>query len=106
MNRFLLALSAAAACAGLGACVDDNYYPRQAADFYVHHPVAYDGYYDDFYGNVYDGYWGDEGFYYSMGEGQPFAVDRANHFRHEDGGQGFHAFHGGVHSGGARGAKG
>ncbi len=98
MNRFLLALSVGAVCAGLGACANENYYPRQTADFYIHHPVAYDGYYDDFYGNVYDGYWGDEGFYYTMGENQPFLVDRANHFRREDGGQGFHAFHGGVHS--------
>jgi hypothetical protein len=65
-------------------------------------PVAYDAYYDDYYGPFYDGYWGGDGeFYYSDGEGHPFRhADRA-HFRH-DGASGFHAVHGlgGMHAGG------
>jgi hypothetical protein len=102
VKRIFLVLGAGAACIGLGACVDHVYSARQPADFYVNHPVAYDGYYDDFYGAIYDGYWGDEGFYYSKRMGEPFLVDHGNHFRREAG-PGFHAFHGGVHK--AVGAK-
>ena len=34
-------------------------------------PVYYDGYYDSYYGPMYDGYWGDDNFFYYSG-GQPF----------------------------------
>ncbi len=59
-------------------------------------PVAYDGFYDGYYGPFYDGYWGNDGFfYYSDGEGHAFRRDEANHFRH-NGGMGFHGVHGRV----------
>src|ERR1700761_9550505 len=97
MKPLIIALSIGAACAGLAACADD-YGPRGGVAYYEHHPVGYDGYYDDFYGPFYDGYWGDGGFFYSTGPGVPFVIDSGNHFRHENA-AGFHSFHGGMHRG-------
>ena len=69
-------------------------------------PVAYDAYYDDYYGPFYDGYWGGDGeFYYTDGAGHPFRHAERGHFRHDAAG-GFHPVHGlggggGMHGGGA-----
>jgi hypothetical protein len=55
--------------------------------------INYDGYYDGYYGPMYDGYWGDDNFFYhSGGLGQPFVRDEGSHFRHEAG-AGFNSFH-------------
>lgn len=79
MNRpltfALLALSTVplAACAGTGVAVA-----------YAPGPYAYDGWYDGYYGPIYDGYWGDDGyFYYRHGEGEGAYVrgDRAHFAR-------------------------
>lgn len=103
MKRPFLALCIAGlAAAGLSACADGHYSgaPRgSGVAYYEHGPVGFDGYYDDSYGPFYDGYWGDGGFYYSTGEGRPYQLDRANHFRHDAAG-GFHGVHGGVHANG------
>jgi hypothetical protein len=48
-------------------------------------PYAYDGWYDGYYGPIYDGYWGDDGYFYYRhheGEGAFVRGDR-NHFAHE-----------------------
>jgi hypothetical protein len=97
MNTLRASLLAAAVLA-LGAC---------ATGYYGPHPVAYDGYYDDFYGPFYDGYWGDDGgFYYTDGPHHPFHRDAGGHFRH-DMAQGFHPVHGlGGHGGGHAGGEG
>jgi len=61
----------------LAACVDDVGLRIDAPG-----PYAYDGWYDGYYGQVYDGYWGNDGyFYYRHGEGEGAYVrgDR-NHF--------------------------
>ena len=56
-------------------------------------PVYYDGYYDGYYGPLYDGYWGDDNFFYHSGsKGQPFIRDENNHFR-RDPATGFNSFH-------------
>lgn len=105
MKRTLIALSLGAALIGVSACASGYYGPGpgpQGGVFYEHNPVAYDGYYDDFYGPFYDGYWGDGGFYYSTGEGRPYVRDEGNHFRHESM-DGMHSFHGGMHTGGGHG---
>jgi hypothetical protein len=65
-------------------------------------PIYYDGYYDGYYGPMYDGYWGDDGFfYYSGGRGQPFVRDAGNHFRRDAAGgfSSFHNAHMGPHAG-------
>lgn len=65
-------------------------------------PVYYDGYYDGYYGPLYDGYWGDDGFfYYSGGPGRPFVPDRGNHFKRTaaSGFTAFHQAHMGPHAG-------
>ncbi len=78
------------AAIGLSAC---------ESDFHHHGPyagvdVAYvDGYYDDAYGPVYDGYWGDgDAFYYRDRAGGEFRRDDAHHFS-RGGGNGFHPMH-------------
>lgn len=94
MKRIILALTFGAACAGLGACAEDGYYYGPHDHYYSHRPVAYDGWYDGYYGPIYDGYWGDGGFYYSTGEGRPYVLDRDGHFGHE-GREGWSEIHGG-----------
>lgn len=91
MKKTLLALLGAlplAACAG-------GYYGGPAGPG----PIAYDGYYDDYYGQIDDGYWGDgDVFYYRPHGHGRYVPDRAHHFRHDMGGGqpmgGFHPMHG------------
>ena len=58
--------------------------------------VAYDGYYDDYYGPIYDGYWGNDGFYYRGHAGDKFQRDNSQHFRREAA-QGYHHIGGTAH---------
>jgi hypothetical protein len=86
MRKMLIALGAAGLAMTVSACADYGYGPHRGGP----EAMAYDGYYDDFYGPFYDGYWGDDGaFWYTLGEGRPFVRDEHGHFRH-DGPQGFH----------------
>jgi hypothetical protein len=86
------AIGLAAAIAALGACAEGYGYGYGG-------PVGYAGYYDDYYGPVYDGYWGGDGaFYYSPGPGRPYARDDRGHFRH-DAASGFHGWRGHGHGG-------
>lgn len=62
---------------GLGGCATDGYYGGHLGNGYAS-PYAYDGWYDGYYGPIYDGYWGNDGyFYYRSG-------DRDRHFRRGD----------------------
>lgn len=45
--------------------------------------VGYDGYYDGFYGPIYDGYWKGGYFYWRDRDDHPFRRDDARHFRRE-----------------------
>jgi hypothetical protein len=58
--------------------------------------VAYDDFYDDYYGPIYDGYWGGDGFYYRSQAGGGFHRDDGQHFRREAA-QGFHRIGGTAH---------
>jgi hypothetical protein len=60
MKHFVALAGIAAAALSLGACADDMY----SGGVYWGGPVAYDGWYDGYYGNVYDGYWGSDGYFY------------------------------------------
>jgi hypothetical protein len=44
--------------------------------------VGYDGYYDGYYGPIYDGYWRGEHFWWRDRVDHPFRRDDAHHFRH------------------------
>ncbi|MBV9841300.1 MAG: hypothetical protein JOY99_07170 [Sphingomonadaceae bacterium] len=80
----------------LAACAAD-YYGGPAGPG----PIAYDGFYDDYYGPIYDGYWGDgDVFYYRTGEHGHFRADRSGHFRHDMPGGGFAGTAGGPGAGG------
>lgn len=90
MNNNLKMISGASAFLALAGCAS------------VDGSVYYDGYYDGYYGPLYDGYWGDDNFfYYSGGRGQPFIRDEGNHFRHNPGAglSSFHNAHSGPHAG-------
>ena len=73
--KLLIATLAASAALGLAACESDGYYDGGggfSAGYYGHGPryVWYDGWYDNFYGPVYDGYWGPGGaFFYRTAPG-------------------------------------
>ena len=58
--------------------------------------VAYDGYYDDYYGPIYDGYWDSGAFYYRNHEGEGFRRDDGQHFRHAAS-TGYHHVRGTAH---------
>ena len=58
--------------------------------------VAYDGYYDDYYGPIYDGYWEGGVFFYRNNEGEGFRRGDAQHFRHQAS-TGFHHIGGTAH---------
>jgi hypothetical protein len=85
-------LGAAAIAALLSACASDD--GRHHHHAYVVGGIDYDGFYDDYYGPIQDGYWGtDNYFYYQDGPGHPYRRDEGGHVRHEAAG-GFHAIHG------------
>jgi len=45
---------------------------------------AYDGFYDDYYGPIYDGYWGDgDVFYYRTAHRGHYVRDDSHHFYHD-----------------------
>jgi hypothetical protein len=97
MKRLIIALCATIPAALVGGCADTGY--GYGADFYAGGPYAYDGYYDDFYGPIYDGYWGDDGFFYyrsGAGDRHYHRGDRAHFNRESAGGANFHAIHGSM----------
>jgi hypothetical protein len=58
--------------------------------------IAYDGYYDDYYGPIYDGYWNNDVFFYRNHAGDQFRRDDSQHVRREAT-QGFHHIGGTAH---------
>jgi len=90
-KRTLSPLIGAAAVLLLSACADGpGYSHRDHASL----TLNYDGYYDDFYGPINDGYWGPGGvFYFSDAPGHPYRRDDGHHVR-RDAANGFHTIHG------------
>lgn len=82
------------AALSLSACASDGY--ATAGYYSGHYPnraIWYDGYYDNFLGPVYGGYWGPgDVFLYPSHRGAPYVVDRGHRFRHGWSG-GSHRFH-------------
>jgi hypothetical protein len=60
MKRSMIGLAIALAALPLTACVEDGY--GSGGLFWSSYP--YSGYYDDYYGSIYDGYWGTDNFFY------------------------------------------
>jgi hypothetical protein len=58
MKRPLVLLALAAAALPLAACVEDGY------GYAAIYSTPYYGWYDNFYGPIYDGYWGTDNFFY------------------------------------------
>lgn len=86
MKRSLIFL-AAPLVLGLGGCVTDGY---GSVGYGYGSPYAYDGYYDGFYGPIYDGYWGNDGAFYYRSNANEHRFHRGDnaHFGHQAGGNG------------------
>ena len=88
----LAGLAIALSSLALSACVEDGYAGLSLG------PVMYDGYYDNYYGPIYDGYWGGDGYFYYRRNEQDRRYLRGdrNHFRRPGGnpGRNFHPFQG------------
>jgi hypothetical protein len=98
MKRLLLALCMALPALSVAGCYDDGYY----GPGYASGPYGYDGWYDDYYGPVYDGYWGVDGYFYYRGSDHDrhFRRGDGSHFRHDQGGAGhFHPMRGALNPG-------
>ena len=65
MKRLIIALCAAIPAALAGGCTTYG----SETGLYAGGPYAYEGFYDDFYGPIYDGYWGDDGSFYYRTDG-------------------------------------
>ena len=102
MKLFAPLLCASAAAVLLSACAyDDGYRHHGYAGGEVSVGYGYDGYYDDYYGPLYDGYWGGDGaFYYRSAEGRPYQRDTGGHF-HREQVQGYHHVQGQTRGQGA-----
>jgi hypothetical protein len=94
-----IGLAAASAAALLAGCASGPYGPGPVAS-------GYDGYYDGYYGPIYDGYWRGDHFWWRDGAGHPFRRDNARHFS-RSAATGFQHIHGepgaADHGGGDRG---
>ena len=97
MKRIVLLAGIAAGALSLAGCADGPYgggyggggISIGVGNYWDQGPYAYDGYYDDYYGNIYDGYWGGDGAFYYRNSGYDRAYHRGDgdHFRHDgDGG--------------------
>ncbi len=88
MKRVALALSALVPIVALSACDDGYGYGGYGGGIaYASRPYAYNGYYDGFYGPIFDGYWGtDNFFYYRRGDrDRRFYRGDRDHFDRERG---------------------
>lgn len=70
---------------GLSACASDGYYGEYGTSVGWGSPYAYNGWYDGYYGPIYDGYWGRDGFFYyrSAPGARAFVRGDRNHFRRD-----------------------
>jgi hypothetical protein len=90
MKKLATVALAAAAAVSMTACADMyGHHDRYA---YAGDGVYADGYYDDFYGPVDTGYWGDDGVFMYRGADQQYHRDDSGHFRKQTA-QGYHSVH-------------
>lgn len=103
MNKTILALALTGSALALSGCVTDGYgYGGDYAGVTWGAPYAYDGWYDGYYGDIYDGYWGGDGYFYYRHGPDDHGFHRAdrNHFAHDaphGGGHGFRQMQGQFH---------
>jgi hypothetical protein len=68
-KKLIIALCATLAALPLAGCNEGGYGGGVAVGY--NSPYSYNGYYDDYYGPIYDGYWGsDGGFYYRSNQNE------------------------------------
>jgi hypothetical protein len=79
MKKMLLIAGSLLVLTGMSACADYGY-------GYGHGPgryADYDLYYDDYYGPVREGYWGDDGLFYYRDAHRRWQRDDGRHFRRD-----------------------
>jgi hypothetical protein len=94
MRKLTIALCALASPLTIAGCADNYGYGYGSVGL---GPVAYNGFYDDFYGPIYDGYWGNDNFFYYRSNARDRAYrrgDRAHFSREAIAGGRHHAFQG------------
>lgn len=100
--KIALSVAATLLLAGCAPAYGPGPGPYYGGAYVVGEPIAYDGFYDDYYGPFVDGYWARDGFfYYRRDYHGRFFRDDGHHFRH-DTHEGFHPVHGGAFRGGGR----
>lgn len=87
MNRKLI-LGAVASVGLLAGCAGGPGYYAGGPGYYGPGPgvdvaIGYDGYYDGFYGPIYDGYWRGNAFFWRDRDGGRWRRDDGRHFRRE-----------------------
>lgn len=100
LHHFLFAGAAVAMLAGCADFADTGYYGDTAYYDDGYGPpadIAYDGWYDGFYGPIYDGYWNNDVFFFRTGDNDRFQAGDASHFRHSAA-PGFAPMHGMTHA--------
>ena len=107
MKARLTLLAASLASLPLAGCMDSGYgvglgvgygsggyYPAD----YGYGAYPYNGWYDGYYGPIYDGYWGNDGYFYyrSNDRDRDYRRGDRDHFRrdHDGSGQGWHEMRG------------
>ena len=94
------ALGLGLAALPLAGCATDGYgggYTYSAGVAWNDYP--YDFYYDNYYGPIYDGYWGGDGYFYyrSSVSDRGYRRGDGHHFRHDENGGTYHRYQGTVH---------
>jgi hypothetical protein len=99
--KAILAVLVVSGALGLAACESDGYYgsslygstaygstrysDRYSDRYYSPQTVWHRGWYDNYYGPIYDGYWGPgDVFYYRVRPGDRFYRDDRRHFRRNE----------------------
>ena len=81
-KKMIIALCATVVALPLAGCNENGYGGGVAVGYGS--PYAYNGYYDDYYGPIYDGYWGDgDAFFYRSHSHGRYVRDAGGHFRHD-----------------------
>ena len=93
MKRLVAALFLAAAAAALAGCYIGPVQGDIHAGPMYSTGATYHAYYDNYYGQIYDGYWADDTFHYRTAPNHYFQQDTGGHFR-QDPTQGFQEIQG------------
>jgi hypothetical protein len=97
MKRLMAGVTLAAAMVAVSGCASGPFGGGTSSPMYAA-GGQYHAYYDNFYGNIYDGYWSGDNFNFRTSPNAPFQLDSAGHFR-KDSADGYKEIKGEMHPG-------